>query len=372
MNATEDQAGSFGNGKSPSIMGIDYIEFYVGNAWQAAHFYCTAFGFSKRAYAGLETGLRDRASFVVEQRNMRFALTSPLAPDGSIAQHVHIHGDGVKDIAFLVNDCRGVFHETVKRGARPIQEPAVMEDETGQVVKATIGAFGDTVHSFIERKNYEGVHLPDYRPINNQPSGGLTGLVSVDHAAISVEPGTLDKWVSFYEETLGFHQSHQEDVLTEYSGMNSRVVQNSTGSIKFPIVEPAAGKRKSQIEEYLSFYGGSGVQHVAMSCESIVNTIRALRSNYVSFVDIPSSYYDAVRDRIGNVDLDIKALRELNILVDRDGWGHLMQIFTRPVQSRPTVFLEVIQRVGARGFGGGNIKALFEAVEREQAKRGNL
>ena len=352
---------------------IDYLEFYVGNAKQAAHFYRTAFGFTPIAYAGLETGVRDRVSYVLQQKDIRFVLTSALSPDGPIAEHVRLHGDGVKDIAFNVTETVETFEIAVSRGAWPIMEPTVIEARDNMFVKATIGAYGDTVHSLIQRDKRDGAFLPGYEPITNHPQVIETGLSAIDHVAISVEKGQLSQWVSFYCDVLGFHESHEENVQTEYSAMNSKVVQNPTGLIKFPMMEPAdGGRRTSQIEEYLNSYGGPGTQHIAFLSENIVETVRALRANGIEFLRAPDSYYEMLEERIGGINEDIDKLREFNILVDRDRWGYLMQVFSLPLQSRPTVFMEVIQRKGARGFGGGNIKALFKALEREQARRGNL
>jgi 4-hydroxyphenylpyruvate dioxygenase len=355
------------------LLDIDYVEFYVGNAFQAAHFYASTFGLPTVARAGLETGARDSVSFLTRLNEIRMIFTSSLRPDGAIAEHVRLHGDSVKDIAFRVRGAAQAFESAVRRGARPVMEPTVYEDEDGRVVKATIAAFGDTVHSFIERDAYRGdAFFPQYRkhpsplfPISN-------GLLAFDHIAVSVEAGKLDRWVDFYREVLGFHQSHQEDVSTEYSAMNSKVVQNSTGQIVFPIVEPASGKRKSQIDEYLSFHCGPGAQHIALLSSDIVKTVRTLRNNGIEFLYTPDTYYDGLEERIGKLEEDIQPLREQNILVDRDGNGYLKQVFTKPLQSRPTVFMEIIAREGARGFGGGNIKALFDAMEREQALRENL
>lgn len=354
------------------LKGFDHIELYVGNAHQAAHFYRTAFGFKPIAYAGLETNVRDRISFVMEQGQIRLILTSGLDPDGPISEHVRLHGDGVRDIAFAVEGAARIFEETVRHGATPVMEPAVIEDEWGSMVKATIAAYGDTVHSFIERNGYNGPFLPGYQSVKNPPRARLTGLQEIDHIAVNVEPQKLDYWIDYYDHVLGFHQSHEEDILTEESSMNSKVVENSTGRIKFPIIEPHSSKRKSQIEEFLSFYHGPGVQHIALSCDDIIASVRDLRENGIEFLSTPGSYYDLLEKRIGRIEEDVDTLRELCILVDRDEWGYLMQIFTKPLQSRPTVFMELIQRKKARGFGGGNIKALFEAVEREQALRGNL
>lgn len=354
------------------LTGYDYLEFYVGNAHQAAHYYRTAFGFTPTAYSGLETGRRDSVSYVVEQGNIRLVLTSALDPSSPVAEHVRVHGDGVKDIAFAVKDAARAYEELLARGARPVAEPSAVEDEKGRVVKATVGVYGDTVHTLVQRDGYEGEFMHGYMPIERKQPLANVGLSAVDHIAVSIEPGQLDRWVEFYESVLSFHESHREDVETAYSAMNSKVVQNSTGRIKFPMVEPASGTRRSQIDEYLEFYHGPGVQHVAFLSGDIVKSVGALRSSGSEFLRTPDTYYEMLRDRVGSIREDVETLRRLNILVDRDDSGYLMQIFTKPVQSRPTVFMEVIQRRGARGFGSGNIRALFEALEREQTLRGNL
>lgn len=351
---------------------IDYIEFYVGNAYQATHFYRSAFGFTPIAYTGLEKGVRDRVSFVVKQGNIRLMLTTALGPNSPIGDHVNLHGDGVKDIAFTVDDATQVFEVATKRGARAIMEPTLFEDHDGKVVKATIAAYGDIVHSFIQRDAYEGIFFPNYQAVQNPLAPVFAGLSAVDHVTVSVEQGKLDEWMDFYSQLLGLHQSHEVDISTGSSGMHSKVVHDGTARIKFLIAEPASHKRKSQIEEYLMFYRGPGVQHIALLSNDIVRTVKALRTNGIEFVWMPDTYYDMLEDRIGRVEADIAVLRELNILIDRDEWGYLMQNFTKPVQTRPTFFWELIQRRGARGFGSGNIKALFEAVEREQARRGNV
>lgn len=354
------------------LHGFDHIEFYVGNVRQAAYFYRTAFGFTPIGFVGLETGEREHVSFVMQQNDIRLVLTGGLTVDSPASRHVNIHGDSIKDIAFTVNDATRAFDETVKRGARPIMEPVVMEDAEGQVIKATIGAFGDTVHSFVERRNFNGRFLPQFKNIDNQPAVSL-GLQEVDHVAVSAEEGRLDEWVHFYQSVLNFHQSHQENVETDYSAMNSKVVQNSSGSVKFPIVVPAIGKRKSQVDEYLTFHKGAGAQHIALCCDNITHAVRALRASQIAFLRTPNTYYDVLEERLGKItDEDVEVLRELNILVDRDSSGYLLQIFTQPLQTRPTVFFELIERKGALGFGGGNIKALFEALESEQALRQNL
>lgn len=360
------------NGHSSKFKGFDYIEFYVGNAWQAAHFYRMAFGFTPIAYAGLETGVRDRTSFIIEQRNIRFILTSSMGPNHPIADHVKRHGDGVKDIALAVEDATEAYEQALKRGARSVMEPTVIEEDEGHLTKATISVYGDTEHSFIQREGHFSAYLPNYRLIGKKFSVPTIGLAAIDHIAIGVEQGKLDEWVDFYKNAFGFHQSHQEDVSTEYSAMNSKVVQDSTGRIKFPIMEPVTGNRRSQIEEYIAYYQGPGAQHVAMLTGDIIESVKSLRSTGVDFLKTPETYYDRLEDRVGKFGEDMTSLREQNILVDRDNWGYLMQIFTKPVQSRPTVFMEMIQRNGARGFGGGNIKALFEAIERDQMLRGNI
>ncbi len=354
------------------IKGTDYIELYVGNARQATYFYCAAFGFRPIAYAGLETGMRDRISYVVGNETLHLVLTSPLSSESSIARHVHSHGDGVKDIAFRVENASNAFEQAVASGAQPMMEPTLSEDQEGQVTKATILAFGDVVHTFVQRDSYKGRFLPGYRAIGAIFPTSLTHLMEVDHVAFSASEGTLDQLADFYRRVLGFHQLHEETVITEYSGMNSKVMQNSTGTIKFPISEPIAGKRRSQIEEFLMFHGGPGVQHVAVSSSDIIKTIQKLKTNGIEFLSAPGSYYDMLEARVGHISEDIAALREQNILVDRDEWGYLLQIFSKPLQSRPTFFFEVIQRREALGFGSGNIKALFQAIEREQALRGTL
>ena len=354
------------------LNGFDYVELYVGNVHQAAHFYRTAFGFDPVAYSGLETGAERHVSIVLEQRNIRLVVTSSLYADDPVSEHVKTHGDGVKDLAFEVNDARQTFEEMTRWGATPVSEPTVLEDENGTIVKATIGVYGDTVHSLIQRNNYKGVFLPGYVALKQKAPALATNLSAIDHVAISIEPGQLDRWVEFYKNVMGFHESHQENVETAYTAMNSKVVQNSTGRIKFPLIEPRQSRRKSQIQEYLQFYGGPGVQHIAFLSGDIIKTVGALRACGGEFLRTPDTYYEMLSDRVGSIKEEVEALRLLNILVDRDQWGYLMQIFTRPVQSRPTVFMEVIQRRGARGFGSGNIRALFEALEREQALRGNL
>ena len=361
-----------------TITGFAYVEYYVGNARQAAHFWRTAYGFTPIAYCGLETGVRDRTSILMQQNNIRLLLTSAIDPHSPIAKHVYEHGDDVKDIAFEVDDASAAYEAAVTRCARPIMPPTVFEDEKGSMVKATISAFGDTVHSFIERNAPSGsdsdpdIYFPNFEFVRHAPPVAPTGLMQIDHVAVCLEPRKLDQMVGFYTDVLDFRHSHTEDVLTEYSSMNSKVVENRTGQIKFALVEPGAGNRKSQIEEYLSFHDGPGAQHVAFSSHDITETVKALRANGNEFLRVPDTYYQALRDRIGEIDEDVEALHGLNILADRDQWGYLMQIFSKPILDRPTIFTEIIQRKKARGFGGGNIRALFEALEREQALRGNL
>ena len=358
------------------INGTDYVEFWVRNAKQAAHFYQSAFGFQALAYAGLETGLRDRTSYVLRQDKIRFVLTSALHPDSEIAEHVKLHGDGVKDLAMWVDDTRRSFEETVERGAVPVMHPEVRKDEHGEVVMASIKTYGDTIHTFVERSNYSGPFLPnfqawdspEYRPKN-------VGLKYVDHCVGNVYLGEMDEYVDFYSDVMGFRNLlsfDDKDISTEYTALMSKVMANGNDRIKFPINEPAKGRKKSQIEEYLDFYHGQGVQHIAMATDDIIGTVTELISRGVQFLNVPDSYYDEVLDRVGTIDEDIAPLKKLGILVDRDDEGYLLQIFTKPVQDRPTVFYEIIQRKGAKSFGKGNFKALFESIEREQARRGNL
>ena len=354
------------------IKNIDYVEFYVGNASQAAHFYRMAFGFAPVAFSSLETGARDCASFVLQQNNVTLVFTSALSPDSPVAEHVRIHGDSVKDIAFNVEDARYAFQETVRRGARPLMEPTLFEQDGGRFVKATVAAYGDTVHSFIHREGLDKRFFPGYQSFKNPPQAISTGLAAFDHIAACVEPGSLTDWFDFYINVFDSHHSHQEDIVTENTAMNSGVVKNSNGRVKFPLMEPAPSKRSSQIEEYLEFHQGPGAQHIALLSDDIVQTIRALRANGIDFLYTPDTYYEKLEERVGHLDVDKQSLRELGILVDQDRWGTMFQVFSKPLHGRPTAFMEIIQRKGARGFGGGNIKALFEAIEREQALRGNL
>jgi 4-hydroxyphenylpyruvate dioxygenase len=358
------------------IHGTDYVEFYVGNAKQASHYYASAFGFEIIGYRGPETGTRDRVSYLLKQDKIRFVLTAPLAPDGAIAEHVHLHGDGVKDIALWVDDARSAFEETTRRGARPAREPEVISDDQGEIVISAIETYGDTIHSFVERRNYNGLFFPGFEPFENpywKPEG--VGLKYVDHCVGNVHLGDMNRYVDYYAETMGFRNLiafTDKDIQTEYSSLMSKVMSNGNERIKFPINEPAQGKRKSQIDEYLDFYRGAGVQHVAMATDDILSTVTALRSRGVDFLTVPTSYYDVLQDRVGRIDEPVDDLAQLGILVDRDPDGYLLQIFTKPVEDRPTVFYEIIQRKGARTFGEGNFKALFEAIEREQERRGNL
>ena len=357
------------------INGTDYVEFYVGNAKQAAHFYKTAFGFQSVAYAGPETGVRDKASYLIQQGKIRFLLTSALHSDHPIAQHVLKHGDGVKVLALGVDDAYSAFRETTLRGARPYLEPQTLTDENGEVRMSGIYTYGETIHMFVERRNYTGKFLPGFREWNSDYNPEPVGLLHVDHCVGNVGWNQMNKWVSFYEEVMGFRNILSFDdktISTEYSALMSKVMSNGNGYVKFPINEPAEGKKKSQIEEYLEFYEGEGVQHVAIATADIIDTVTKLKARGIEFLNTPDSYYDDLFSRVGQIDEDIEPLRRLKILVDRDDEGYLLQIFTKPLQDRPTVFFEIIQRKGAKSFGAGNFKALFEAIEREQELRGNL
>jgi len=357
------------------INGTDFIEFYVGNAKQAAHFYRQTFGYRIVAYRGPETGTRDRSSYVIEQGKVRIILTTALRPDSDIATHVHKHGDGVKDIALWVDDARKAFKLAVERGAKPAYEPKSLVDENGEVVIAGIHTYGETIHSLVERRNYKGLFMPGFVPFAGIGEADEVGLKYIDHCVGNVELGAMNKWVKYYADILGFKQLISFDdktISTEYSALMSKVVANGNGRIKFPLNEPAKGKKKSQIDEYLEFYQGPGCQHIAIATDNIVETVTKLRDNGVEFLRVPGTYYDTVVERVGHIDEDVPKLRELGILVDRDEEGYMLQIFTKPVADRPTLFFEIIERHGSRGFGVGNFKALFEAIEREQAKRGNL
>jgi 4-hydroxyphenylpyruvate dioxygenase len=357
------------------INGTDYIEFWVGNARQAALYYRAAFGFELVGYRGPETGTRDRASYLLQQDKVRFVLTTSIKSKGPIAEHVFKHGDGVRDIALWVDDARTAFEAAVERGAEPVQEPTVMSDANGEIIIASIKTYGDTIHSIVERKNYRGLFMPGFVPMTSEFKPAPTGLKYVDHCVGNVELGRMNHWVGFYEKVLGFTNILSFDdktITTEYSALMSKVMSNGNGRIKFPINEPAEGKKKSQIDEYLEFYDGPGVQHIAIATDDIIKTVSDLKSRGVEFLRVPATYYESVPTRVGKIDEDIAPLQELGILVDRDDEGYLLQIFTKPVEDRPTVFYEIIQRKGAKSFGAGNFKALFEAIEREQELRGNL
>ena len=354
----------------------DYVEFYVGNAKQAAHYYCSAFGFEQIAYAGPETGLRDRASYLLVQNALRFVLTTSLRPDDEIARHVTLHGDGVKDIAILVDDCRAAFDAATAGGAKAIAQPADLSDADGRIVKATIATYGDTVHSFIERKGYRGVFMPKFFAQHKAPAHvEKPNLQAIDHCVGNVGWGEMDSWGDFYARVFGFSQLvsfDDKDISTEYTALRSKVMTDAEHRVKFPINEPAQGKKKSQIEEYLDFYHGAGVQHIAIRTDDIIATIRALKANGVEFLDTPDAYYDDLEARVGRIDEATQILRDLRILVDRDDLGYMLQIFTKPLQDRPTLFFEIIQRKGSLSFGKGNFKALFVSIEKEQERRGTL
>ncbi|RTL60414.1 MAG: 4-hydroxyphenylpyruvate dioxygenase [Sphingobacteriales bacterium] len=358
------------------LQGTDYVEFYVGNAKQAAHYYMSAFGFQALAYAGPETGIKDRASYAVHQNKLTFVLTTPLRMGNEMADHIYKHGDGVKVLALRVDDATSAWNETTKRGAKSYMQPQILKDNDGEVVVSGIHTYGDTVHMFIERKNYNGAFMPGYRKWENpyfKPSS--TGLLYVDHCVGNVGWNQMNRWVKFYEEVMGFRNIlsfDDKDISTEYSALMSKVMSNGNGYVKFPINEPAEGKKKSQVEEYLDFYNGEGCQHVALATNDIVTTVTALRNRGVEFLRVPNTYYDDLLERVGHIDEDLAPLKELGILVDRDEEGYLLQLFSKPVEDRPTLFFEIIQRKGARSFGKGNFKALFEAIEREQGERGNL
>jgi 4-hydroxyphenylpyruvate dioxygenase len=357
------------------INGTDYVELYVSNAKQAAHYYQTAFGFQPLAFAGLETGLTDRESFVLVQDKIRIVLTAPMYRGSSIGKHVDDHGDGIKVIALWVDDATKAYEEAVKRGAKSYMEPQAEEDSEGKVVRSGIHTYGETVHIFVERKQYKGIFLPGFKAWNPSYRPTTVGLKYVDHMVGNVELGAMNKWVEFYEKVMGFVNIltfDDNDISTEYTALMSKVVSNGNGRIKFPINEPADGVKKSQVEEYLDFYGGAGVQHIAVATDDIVSTVTQLQSRGVDFLKVPTTYYDVLEERVGKIEEDIDSLRDLGILVDRDDEGYLLQIFTKPIQSRPTMFFEIIQRKGAQSFGKGNFKALFEAIEREQELRGTL
>ena len=358
------------------LQGTDYVEFWVGNARQAAHYYAHAFGFDVVAYLGPETGHRDRMSYLVQQDKIRFVLTSSLGPEGEISEHVHLHGDGVKDLALMVDDAESAFRETTKRGGVPVRRPETIEDEHGSVTLSAIGTYGDTIHTFVDRSGYDGPFLPGYVAVQDPFfTAKPVGLKYVDHCVGNVELGDMNKYVEYYGDVMGFKNLmsfDDEDISTEYTALMSKVMSNGNERVKFPINEPADGKKKSQIEEYLDFYRGPGVQHIALATDDILETVAQLRSRGVDFLTVPTTYYEELTERVGEIDEDLSELSELGILVDRDPDGYLLQIFTKPIGNRPTVFFEIIQRKGARSFGKGNFKALFEAIEREQARRGNL
>ncbi len=358
------------------LEGTDHIEFYVGNAKQAAHYYMSAFGFRALAYAGPETGEKGKVSYVLRQNKITFVLTTPLRPENDIARHIHQHGDGVKSISLLVNDATRAWEETTRRGGKSCLKPVQMKDDNGEIMMSGIYTFGETVHLFIERKNYKGVFMPGFVKWESpyfQPEE--TGLLHVDHCVGNVGWNQMNPRVKFYENVMGFKNIlsfDDKDISTEYSALMSKVMSNGNGFVKFPINEPAEGKKKSQVEEYLEFYNGEGVQHVAMATNDIIQTVTSLRNRGVEFLRVPASYYDELFKRVGKIDEDAGSLKELGVLVDRDDEGYLLQMFTKPVEDRPTLFYEIIQRKGARSFGKGNFKALFEALEREQEARGNL
>lgn len=357
------------------LLGTDYVELYVGNAKQAAHYYKTAFGFQSLAYCGLETGVRDRTSYVVKQDKIRLVLTTPLTSESPISDHIKKHGDGVKVIALWVEDARAAFEATVSRGAVPFMEPVVETDEQGEVVRAGIHTYGDTVHIFVERKNYKGTFLPGYQEWKSEYNPTPTGLKYIDHMVGNVDWGQMNTWAAFYRDVMGFANLisfDDKDISTEYSALMSKVMTNGNGRIKFPINEPAEGKKKSQIEEYIQFYEGPGCQHIAVATDDIVFTVSEMRARGVEFLHVPGTYYDTVGNRVVEIDEDLRRLKDLGIMVDRDDEGYLLQIFTRPVEDRPTMFFEIIQRKGAMSFGKGNFQALFESIEEEQRKRGTL
>ena len=355
------------------IEGIDYVELYVGNAKQAAYFYQNGFGFAPAAYSGPETGVKDRTSYLMQQGDIRLLLTSALSPDHPIARSVITHGDGVADIALRVKDVDWTYKEAVKRGARGVRDPSVLKDEHGVIRGAAVAAYGDTVHTFIERHDYNGAFAPGF--VASHGNAAPVGLKRVDHVVANVEEGKMDYWVEFYGKVFGFSQLFSfddKDISTEYSALRSKVVKNPTGSVKFPINEPASGKRKSQIQEYLDYFKGAGVQHLAISTDDLIETVSRLQGRGIEFLNTPDSYYDGLAKRVGGMSEKIEDLKKLRILVDKDDKGYMLQIFTKPLQDRPTLFFELIQRKGSESFGKGNFKALFESIEAEQARRGNL
>jgi 4-hydroxyphenylpyruvate dioxygenase len=372
--ATEPASSSITSDFLP-LLGTDHVEFYVGNAKQSAYYYQTAFGYKCVAYCGPETGVREKASYVLEQGKIRLVLTTALQPESVIADHVKLHGDGVKVLALWVDDAAKSYEETTKRGAKGVMEPQTFSDSNGSVVLASIKTYGDTIHTFVERKNYNGAFMPGFSPVNKPALSESIGLMHIDHCVGNVGWGEMNEWVDYYENVMGFKllvTFDDSDISTEYSALMSKVVSNGNGYVKFPINEPAEGKKKSQIEEYLDFYKGAGVQHLALATDNIIHTVTELRRRGIEFLHVPESYYEDLKDRVGDIKEEIETLKSLNILVDRDDEGYLLQIFTKPVEDRPTLFYEIIQRRGAKSFGKGNFKALFESIEREQELRGNL
>jgi 4-hydroxyphenylpyruvate dioxygenase len=357
------------------LNGTDHVEFYVGNAKQSAYYYQSAWGYELVAYAGPETGVRDRASYVLQQGKIRIVLTTAIQPGHEIATHQVRHGDGVKVLALWVDDARKAYEETTKRGAKGVIEPVVIKDEQGEIVFSAIQTYGETIHKFVERRNYNGVFMPGYVAIKSPVPARPAGLKHIDHCVGNVELGKMNEWVKFYEDVMGFNlliTFDDTDISTEYSSLMSKVVSNGNGYVKFPINEPAPGRKKSQIEEYIEFYHGAGVQHIAIATDDIIATVTDLKSRGVEFLKVPDSYYEEVWGRVGAIKEDMTAIKQLNILVDKDEEGYLLQLFSKPVQDRPTLFFEIIQRAGAKSFGKGNFKALFESIEREQELRGNL
>ena len=357
------------------LLGTDYVELYVGNAKQSALYYKTAFGFQSEAFAGLETGCKDRVSYVLKQDKIRLVLTTPLTKDGVINEHINKHGDGVKIVALWVEDATSAFEETTKRGAKPFMVPTREEDEHGFVIRSGIYTYGETVHIFVERSNYSGIFLPGYKAWTSHYNPAPVGLKFIDHMVGNVDWNEMNTWCQFYAQVMGFAQIisfDDNDISTEYTALMSKVMSNGNGRIKFPINEPAAGKKKSQIEEYIDFYNGPGVQHIALATDDIITTVSAMRDRGVEFLYVPDSYYLDLIDRVGQIDEDVEVLKQHGVLIDRDEEGYLLQLFTKPVVDRPTMFFEIIQRKGAQSFGKGNFKALFEAIEREQENRGTL
>jgi 4-hydroxyphenylpyruvate dioxygenase len=357
------------------LLGTDYVELYVGNAKQSAHFYKTAYGFQSEAYAGLETGVKDRVSYVLKQDKIRLVLTTPLKEGGPINEHIDKHGDGVKVVALWVEDATKAWEETTKRGAKSFMNPTVEEDDFGKVVRSGIYTYGETVHIFVERNSYDGPFLPGYKKWESHYNPTSTGLKFIDHMVGNVDWDEMNTWCEFYAKVMGFAQIisfDDKDISTDYTALMSKVMSNGNGRIKFPINEPAEGKKKSQIEEYINFYNGPGIQHIAVATDDIVSTVSAMRERGVEFLYVPESYYDDLLERVGDIDEDVEVLKKHGILIDRDDEGYLLQLFTKPVVDRPTMFFEIIQRKGAQSFGKGNFKALFEAIEREQGNRGTL